>query len=44
MNEIKDENLSKYVQSSSYFTDDQTTTTLCLLPLYNPIYIYNEVR
>ena len=36
MNEIKRQNLSEPVQSSSDFTDDQTTTTLCLLPLYQP--------
>ena len=44
MNEIKDEILSKSTQSSSDFTGDQIITTLGLLPLYNPIYIYNKVR
>ena len=38
MNEIKDQNFNNSAQSSSDFTDDQTTTTLHLLPLYNPIY------
>ena len=44
MNERKDENLSKSAQSSSDLPDDQTTTTLYLLQLYNPIYIYNKVK
>ena len=44
MTEIKDENLNKYAQSSSDFTDDQTTTTLHLLPPYNLIYIYNKCK
>ena len=38
MNELKDENLCKSVQSSSDFTDNPPITTLCLLPLYSPIY------
>ena len=41
--EIKNENSSKSAQSSDY-TDNKTTTTLCLLPLHNPIYIYSKVR
>ena len=44
MNEIKDESLGKYAQSSSDFTDNQTTTALCLLPQYNPLCIYNKER
>ena len=44
MNEMKDENPIKSSQSSSDLTDSQTTTALHLLPLYNPIYIYNMVR
>ena len=41
---IKDENLSKSAESSSDFTDNQMATTLCIFPLYKPIYIYNKVR
>ena len=44
MTEIKDENLSKFAESSSDFKNNETTTTLHLFPLFNLNYIYNKVR
>ena len=44
MNQMKDQNFKNSTQSSSDFTDDQTTTSLHLLPVYSPIYIYSKVR
>ena len=38
MNERQDQNFNNSAQSSSDFTDEQTTTTLHLHPLYNTIY------
>ena len=40
MNKIKDENFNSSAKFSSDLTDDQTTTTLCLHPLYDTMYIY----
>ena len=42
--EIKDQNFNESLQSSSDFTDNQTTTNSCLLLLHNPFYIYYKVR
>ena len=44
MNEIKNQKFNDPAQSSSDFTDDQTTTISHLLLLHNLIYIYYKLR